>query len=205
MARMSVRVRPADPADVPALVALAKSYDLGRGIFSGRPLQDTSVEHLTERLQEIVHSARAGDGRTMLVAVDESSDEIAGLVVARPGNMGAIDLTPALHVTHLLVAPKHRRRGVGRALLGAVVCARRGDRVLARHRHRRARARARRTGTSPAWVSRRSSCTASRRQSACARSLGMSDATDRTAVLRRARLVRAQRAGVPLRAARRGA
>jgi hypothetical protein len=33
----------------------------------------------------------------------------------------------------------------------------------------------------------------------------MSDTTDRTAVLRRARLVRAQRAGVPLRAARRGA
>ncbi|MDT4996748.1 MAG: hypothetical protein QOD45_816 [Pseudonocardiales bacterium] len=204
MARMSVRVRPADPADVPALVALAKSYDLGRGIFSGRPLQDTSVEHLTERLQEIVHSARAGDGRTMLVAVDESSDEVVGLVVARPGNMGAIDLTPALHVTHLLVAPKHRRRGVGRALLSAVVCAAEETgcwHVIATvgSGSREANRYFARLGFAPLVLHRVTSTVGLRR------SLGMSHTTDRTAVLRRARLVRAQRAGVPLRAARRGA
>jgi GNAT superfamily N-acetyltransferase len=204
VARVSVRVRPAEPADVPALVSLAKSYDLTRGTFSGRPLQDTSVEHLTERLRDIVHSARAGDGRMILVAVDESSDEVVGLVVARPDQIGAIDLTPALHVTHMLVAPKHRRRGVGRALLGAVVCAaenagcwhviatvgsgsREANRYLAR------------LGFAPLVLHRVTSTVGLRR------ALGMSDATDRTAVLRRARLIRAQRAGAPLRAARRGA
>jgi GNAT superfamily N-acetyltransferase len=201
---VSVRVRPAEPTDVPALVALARSYDLARGSLSGRPLQDTSVEHLTERLRDIVHSARAGDGRTLLVAVEESSEEVVGLVVARPDHIGAIDLTPALHVTHMLVAPKHRRRGVGRALLGAVVgiaedygCwhviatvgsgSREANRYLAR------------LGFAPLVLQRVISTVGLRR------ALGMSDATDRTAVLRRARLVRAQQARVPLRAARRGA
>jgi GNAT superfamily N-acetyltransferase len=173
-------------------------------MFSGRPLQDASAEHLTERLRDIVHSARVGDGRTMLVAVDESTDEVVGLVVARPDHIGAIDLTPALHVTHLLVAPTHRRRGVGRALLSAVVCtaedsgcwhviatvgsgSREANRYLAR------------LGFAPLVLHRVASTVALRR------ALGISDPADRTAVLRRARRVRAQRAGVPLRAARRGA
>lgn len=173
-------------------------------MFSGRPLQDTSVEHLTERLGNIVHNARAGDGRTMLVAVDEASDEVVGLVVARRDHIGAIDVVPALHVTHLLVAPKHRRRGVGRALLSAVVCAAEDSgcwHVIATvgSGSREANRYLARLGFAPLVLHRVTSTVGLRR------ALGISDAADRTAVLRRARLVRAQRAGVPLRAAGRGA
>ncbi len=70
----------------------------------------------------------------LLVAVDDSTGALVGLLAARRGDIGAIDLTPVLHVTHLIVAPEQRRRGVGRALLAAAVhlADERGlDRVLA--------------------------------------------------------------------------
>ena len=56
-------------------------------------------------------------------------------------------------------------------------------------------ARARATATWPGSGSRRSWCTASPPTSALRRSLGMTDVAGRMAVLRRARLVRAQRTG----------
>src|SRR5256885_8705010 len=43
------------------------------------------------------------------------------MLSARDDAVGAIDLTPVLHVTHLVVAPGHRRRGIGRSLLAAAV------------------------------------------------------------------------------------
>jgi N-acetylglutamate synthase-like GNAT family acetyltransferase len=115
-----------------------------------------------------------------------------GLIVAKMDEIGAIDLTPALHVTHLLVAPSHRRRGVGRALLAAAVhlADERGvDRVLATAASgsREANRYLARLGFAPLVVHRVASTATLRR------SLGISDVSERIALLRRARIARAQR------------
>jgi GNAT superfamily N-acetyltransferase len=195
---MNVRVRPADLSDISGLVALAQSLDLTAGMFSGRPLGNTAAEHLAERFAEII-----GEGnRTMLAAVDELGG-IVGLLVARQDEIGAIDLTPVLHVSHLMVAPKQRRRGVGRMLLTAVVhvADERGlEHVLATagSGSREANRYLARLGFAPLVVHRIAATSVLRR------ALGMADAPEQIAVLRRARLVRANRTGFAARV-RRGA
>jgi GNAT superfamily N-acetyltransferase len=170
--------------------------DLHSGQFSGRPIIDDDSDHLTQRFGEILDEG----GRTLLVAVED--DAVVGLLAARPDTIGAIDLTPVLHVSHLLVAPSHRRRGVGRALLAAIVHvadergvdrmvatvasgSREGNRYLAR------------LGFAPMVVHRVASTSVLRR------ALGLAEAPERMAVLRRARLLRAQRGVSSLRSARR--
>jgi ribosomal protein S18 acetylase RimI-like enzyme len=195
---VNVRVRPATADDVPALVELVQSVDTSTGMFSGKPLQDQSTEHLLERFGQILES-----DRILLIAADESG-VVVGMLSALRDAVGAIDLTPVLHITHLMVAPGHRRRGIGRAMLTAAVHlaeaigvehvlataaagSREGNRYLAR------------IGFAPLVVHRIAPTSALRR------SLGMADAAGRMAVLRRARLARAQRAGFSSRAVGRGA
>ncbi|MGH8959727.1 MAG: GNAT family N-acetyltransferase [Jatrophihabitantaceae bacterium] len=197
---MNVRVRPADISDVPALVSLTRSIDVTSGQFSGRAMLDDGIEHLHQRFTEILRE----HDRTLLVAVDDASGDLVGLLVARPDEIGAIDLTPVLHVSHLIVAPKARRRGVGRTLLIALVHLAESqgvERVLATAGagSRESNRYLARLGFAPLVVHRVASTAVLRR------SLGISDATERMAVLRRARLVRAQRSGLAARVARRGA
>jgi ribosomal protein S18 acetylase RimI-like enzyme len=189
VSRVNVRVRPATEDDVPALAALVQSIDTATGPFSGKPLQDPTDEHLCCRFREIVGHAE----RTLMIAADDSG-AVVGMLAARRDEVGAIDLTPVLHVTPLMVAPSARRRGVGRSLLAAAVHlaeelgvehllataaagSREGNRYLAR------------IGFAPLVVHRIAPVSTLRR------SLGMTDPAGRMAMLRRARLARAQRAG----------
>jgi ribosomal protein S18 acetylase RimI-like enzyme len=189
VSRVNVRVRTATQADIPALVTLVQSVDTSSGLFSGKPLQDPTTEHLTDRLGQIIDHAE----RMLLVAAEEAG-AIVGMLSARHDAVGAIDLTPVLHVTHLMVSSDHRRRGIGRSLLAAAVHlaeelgvehmlataaagSREGNRYLAR------------IGFAPLVVHRIAPTSSLRR------SLGMTDVAGRMAVLRRARLARAQRAG----------
>jgi GNAT superfamily N-acetyltransferase len=198
LSRVNVRIRPATHDDITALVALVQTIDTSSGLFSGRPLQDSSSGHLAERFADILDSERV-----LLLAVDEAGAAV-GMLCARDDAVGAIDLTPVLHVTHLMVEPQHRRRGIGRALLAAAVRladehgvehvlttaaagSREGNRYLAR------------IGFAPLVVHRIAPTSALRR------SLGMTDVAGRMAVLRRARLVRAQRTGFGARPVRREA
>ena len=194
MSRANVRVRPAERADVSGLVSLISSVDIKSGIFSGRGILDPDVAHLGERLGEIIDE----QSRTLLIATDDASGAAVGLLVAKMDEIGAIDLTPALHVTHLLVAPSHRRRGVGRTLLAAGVhlADEAGvDRILATAASgsREANRYLARLGFAPLVVHRVASTAALRR------SLGISDVSERIALLRRARLARTQRGADPLR------
>lgn len=200
MSRVCVKVRPAERPDVENLVRLIASIDANSGIFHGRPLLDPDISHLRARLGEIVDEGL----RTLLVAVDEQTEDIVGLLVAKLDEIGTIDLTPAVHVTHLLVSPKQRRRGIGRALLAATVqfADEHGvDRVLATAASgsREANRYLARLGFGPLVVQRVASTAALRR------SLGMADASEQMAVLRRARLVRAHRNGLAARVVGRGA
>lgn len=199
MSRACVRVRPASTDDVPALVDLVQRLDTASGVFSGKPLDDATAGHLAERLTAILQES----DRTLFVAVDEAG-AIQGLLATRLDAIGAIDLTPVLHMTHLMVVPGQRRRGIGRTLLAAAVHfaeeqglehvlataaagSREGNRYLAR------------LGFAPLVLHRVATVSALRR------SLGLTDAAGRTAVLRRARLMRAQRGGFNARPASRGA
>jgi len=198
VSRVNVRVRPADVLDVPALVDLIQSTDVTSGQFSGRALLDDSSEHLTRRLTEIL----ADGTRNLTLAVDDPTGDIVGLLVTRPDDVGAIDLTPVLHITHLIVAPDQRRRGVGRALLAAAVhlADERGvERVLATAAagSREGNRYLARLGFAPLVVHRVASTSVLRR------ALGLADAPERMAVLRRARLLRAQRTSIAARSARR--
>lgn len=198
MTRANVRVRPVDPGDVAGLVQLTQSVDLSTGMFSGRPLLDDTAEHLERRFAEIIAEA----ARTLLVAVDDS-DGVVGLLVARPGEIGAIDLTPVLLVSHLMVSPKFRRRGVGRMLLTAALhlAEERGmDHILttAATGSREANRYLARLGFAPLVIHRVAPTSVLRR------SLGIAEAPERIAVLRRARL-RAARPAFSARVVRRGA
>ncbi|MDP9094715.1 MAG: GNAT family N-acetyltransferase [Actinomycetota bacterium] len=198
MSRANVRVRPVDSGDVLSLVQLTQSVDLRSGVFSGRPLLDDATEHLSQRFADLIREG----SRTLLVAVDDNA-AVVGLLVARQDEIGAIDLTPVLHVSHLMVAPKHRRRGVGRLLLTAAVhlAEERGmDHVLATAASgsREANRYLARLGFAPLVMHRVAPTSVLRR------SLGMAEAPERMAVLRRARL-RASRSGPSVRAVRHGA
>jgi GNAT superfamily N-acetyltransferase len=188
--RWNVRIRPAERSDVDALVALIRSVESTPGRLSGHALLDPSDARLTERLADLM----GREERTLLVAADEHAGELVGLLVACRDDVGVIDLMPVLHVTHLLVAPTHRRRGVGRALLlaGVHLADELGlDRMLATPAagSREANRYLARLGFAPLAVHRIASTTG------LCRSLGLADAPERLAVMRRARLVRAQRAG----------
>jgi ribosomal protein S18 acetylase RimI-like enzyme len=194
-----VRIRPAEHEDVKDLTALIKSVDTTSGIFSGRGLLDHDETHIQSRLEEILEEAN----RSLLVAVDDSA-EVVGLLVARLDEIGAIDLTPVLHISHLLVAPKQRRRGIGRALLVAAVHLaeeRDVDRVVATAAagSREANRYLARLGFAPLVVHRVASTGTLRR------SLGLVENAERMAVLRRARLARANRNAITARVVGRGA
>jgi len=206
VSRINVRVHPADLADVSGLVQLTQSVDYSSAMFSGRPLLDSTDDHIAHRFTEIISEG----ARTLLVAVDEVG-AMVGLLVARDDEIGAIDLTPVLHVTHLMVAPKQRRRGVGRLLLTAAVhlADERGmDHILATagSGSREANRYLARLGFAPLVVRRIAATSVLRR------ALRMAEAPERTAaapermaVLRRARLVRANRTGLARHSIRRGA
>ena len=181
MARSHVRVRPAELADLPQLVRVVEATDLQLGAPGARQFQADSLANLPERLAMILST----DDRTVLVAVDDLGD-VVGLVVAAEGDVAAMTSVPALHISHLLVAPGHRRRGVGRALLAAAVhlADQRGiEHVVATAvtGSRDANRYLARLGFAPLVV-RRIATTSTLR-----RSLGIADGADRLALLRRAR------------------
>lgn len=184
MTRAIVRVRPALPHDTEAITALVRVADLRTNT---RPVTDAA---LTDRIATLL----GDETRVVLVAVDDG-DEVAGALVARHDAVGALDFTPVLRVSHLVVRPGERRRGAGRALLTAAVQiaeqagaehvvatvsagSREGNRYMAR------------IGFAPIVCERIAPVSVLRR------SLGMNEVSSRMAVLRRARIARAQRSGL---------
>ena len=107
---MSVRVRPAEPADAAALVALASAVG---GEPGGWLISDSTWRSVGEERRYVRATRRHPDAAVLVAEVD--GEVVGRLSLAR-------DAHPASrHVADLglMVAAGHRRRGVGRALLAA--------------------------------------------------------------------------------------
>jgi N-acetylglutamate synthase-like GNAT family acetyltransferase len=113
--RATVTAREAVGADIPALLDL---YDQLRAAGPRRSvpgLADTgqSRESLTDRLGDII----ADREQRLLVAEDE--DGLAGMVLCTIGTTSTLSPTSAVVLSHLTVATRTRRSGVGRVLIAA--------------------------------------------------------------------------------------
>jgi ribosomal protein S18 acetylase RimI-like enzyme len=113
VSRIRVRVRTASLDDVDDLVALVGSLtDLGpvRGRRVARGWPDGFRAQCARLLADPEHR--------VVVAVDEA-DSVVGTAVFGADTAGGPLDPPSVYVSHLLVAPEHRKRGAGRALVAA--------------------------------------------------------------------------------------
>jgi len=114
----SVRVRPATAEDLPALLAFGEELreQLGPAVDGKRirVIPTGNRNGLEARYRE----ALADPDRHLVLAVSEDDAPLAmALFSVAPAN--ALLDTPALHVTHAVVADRHKRRGAGKALVAA--------------------------------------------------------------------------------------
>lgn len=188
MTRSNVHIRPAELSDVDGLVSVAAMADQARGTYNARPPAAENRPSFEDRFATIISDHE----RAIFVAVDDSSGDVVGFVAARDDDLATIVHTPVLHVSHLIVAPKFRKRGVARALLAAVVMLadERGiDHVLATAATgaRDANRYLARLGFAPLVIRRVAPTSVLRR------SLGMAEAPDKLAIARRIRAGRSPR------------
>ena len=115
MPRTSMRVRPATERDLPALLAFADEL---RDQLLPAPETKRGRGAANRGLEARYRDAIADPDRHLVVAVGEDDAPLGmALFSVEPAN-ALLDL-PALHVTHAVVSDGNRRRGVGKALVGA--------------------------------------------------------------------------------------
>lgn len=110
-------MRPAEPSDLPAMVALAEELRealLASPEGNARP----GTPHARAALEQRLAEALASDDRHLVVVVGERAEPLGmALFTVSPAN--ALLDVPALHMSHAVVADRHKRRGAGKALVAA--------------------------------------------------------------------------------------
>jgi ribosomal protein S18 acetylase RimI-like enzyme len=118
MSWSAVRVRPATEQDIPAMLAFADELREQHGPTAER-----------KRVRATAPAGRAGqaarfsealeDPQRHLVVAVADDDVPLGMALFSVAPANALLDTPALHVSHAIVADNHKRRGAGKALVAA--------------------------------------------------------------------------------------
>lgn len=118
MAWSAVHVRPAGPDDLPALVHFGDQLREQLALTPDGARLRTPAGATRESLAARYAEAIAAPDRHLIVAVDERDEPLGmALLCIAPAN-ALLDL-PALHVSHVVVDQRHKRRGAGKALVAA--------------------------------------------------------------------------------------
>ena len=120
MARAVLTVRPATVADIPALLAFGE--ELRDALLPAaadaatRPRGTPAAARA--QLEQRYLEAIADPGRHLVVVVRDTDEPLGmALLTVAPAN-ALLDL-PAVHMSHAVVADRHKRRGAGKALVAA--------------------------------------------------------------------------------------
>lgn len=115
-----LHVRAADVADLPVLLAFGDELreqlvpGAPEGAVRGRGVSATARAQLEQRYREALD-----DPERHLVVVVGEADEALGMALLTVGSANALLGLPAVHMSHALVADRHKKRGAGRALVAA--------------------------------------------------------------------------------------
>lgn len=112
MQRGTVQAKIAEVSDAPELAALWNELR-HIGARAERAVNPLTVADATQRFTEVIGRPDAD----VLVACD--GPHLAGLAVVRVAQPDPLSPTRVLQLSNLVVAPTHRRRGIGHALLAA--------------------------------------------------------------------------------------
>ncbi len=180
--RAAVTVRDARPEDMPDLL------ELWCELRDHTPRRVGRVPDAMAATEARYVDAMRNPGCRLVVA--ECAGELIGMVLLCVGSSSALVDSAAVEMTHMVVSPRHRRRGAGKALIGAAASYAEEvgvDQVVASvlPQDREANRFYARLGFGPVVVRRVASVSALRRQ--------LSGVGDRAAVLRRE--LRVPRAG----------
>ena len=118
MSWTAVRVRPATADDLPALLEFGEELreQLGAALDGKRTRSSPASGRAA--LETRYREALADAERHLVLAVaDDDAPLGMALFTVAPAN--ALLDTPAVHVSHAVVAAKHKRRGAGKALVAA--------------------------------------------------------------------------------------
>jgi ribosomal protein S18 acetylase RimI-like enzyme len=107
--RGALHVRAASEADLPAMMDLAEGLPP-----SAEPLPRAGRAALEQRYRE----ALACQDRHLVLVVGES-DQPLGMALFTVSTASPLLDAPALHMSHAVVADRHKRRGAGKALVAA--------------------------------------------------------------------------------------
>lgn len=125
MPRPALHVRPATEADLPALLAFGdelRDQVLPTGDGAGRTRTSAGATRLV--LESRYREAIADPARCLVVVEDlhGAADEgPLGMAMMTVASANALLDIPAAHLSHAVVADRHRRRGAGRALVAAAL------------------------------------------------------------------------------------
>lgn len=122
MRRPVLRVRPATPDDLPGLVAISEELREQLLPTGEVGLERSSAPAARTGLEGRYAETLEDPDRHLVVVVDTSSadpDEPLGMALLTVAPANALLDLRAVHMSHSVVADRHRRRGAGRALVAS--------------------------------------------------------------------------------------
>lgn len=115
-----VRVRAVEDVDLPVVLELGE--ELREQLLSPEaPVRGRTATAGRAALEQRYREALADPDRHLLVAVQGPSEaeQVLGMAMLTLGVTNALLDVPAVHVTHVVVSGRSRKRGAGRALIAA--------------------------------------------------------------------------------------